>query len=306
MEDLKTKFLEMQGIDNYQRIGVPHSLPIYIGMDTTARYSLFFVTETAPDFITSSKIISVFIGQRQDGNFGITFSLSDRNYLDLFVHFCEDLIEASREIRETGKAADFLCSRYAQWQKAFSRNNNGLLSFAEIKGLVGELFFLQMKMIPLYGEEKALDSWIGPDMADQDFVCDDTWFEVKSTVSGSTTIQISSVEQLDINNSGHLAVVRLDKTSESDSARLTLNNVSRSVCSVLSSELLRQKLKNILLRLGYYEDKEYDRYCFHYNGMSLYRVNSFFPCARKKDFPAAVQNVKYELSLPAVDSFKEE
>ena len=306
MNNLKEIFLSIQGLDSFQRVGSDHPLPIYIGMDGLARYSLFCVTPTAPKDINSSKIISIFVGTRKDGNIGITFSLADRASLDLFVHFCDDIIESSRSIKDTEKAADFLASRYIQWQKAFAKNNGGLLSYQEIKGLVGELCFLRNYMIPTYGEDKAIESWIGPDMADQDFVCDDTWYEVKSTVSGSSSVTISSVEQLDVDTTGHLIVVRLDKTSPGDSSKITINNLFKLVLESLSSTQLKDTLKSTLLRLGYYADALYDSYCFHYNGIEKYKVDSSFPCARKENFAPAVQNMKYDLSLAAIAQYKEE
>lgn len=306
MNSLKEMFLNTQGLDSFQRIGSDHPLPIYVGMDNTAQYSLFCVTPTAPKAIKSSAIISIFVGMRQDGNVGITFSLTERASLDLFVHFCEDIIESSRSIKDILKAADFLANRYAQWQKAFAKNNNGFLSYQEVKGLVGELCFLRNYMIPTYGEDKAIGSWIGPDMADQDFVCDDTWYEVKSTVSGSPSVRISSVEQLDTEMVGHLVVVRLDKTSSGDSSKITINNLSELILESLGSDQLKDQLKTTLLRLGYYADAIYDSYCFHYNGMEKYTVDSSFPCARKDNFAPAVQNMKYDLSLAAIAQYKEE
>lgn len=306
MEKLKQRFLEMHGLDNYQRVDPDHPVPLYLGLDGNARYSLFCITETLPSKgVNSSRIITVFIGKRFDGNYGITFSLADQAFLDHFICFCSDIIRASRSIRDPKKTADFMCSRYVQWQKAFSRNNNGLLSPAEIKGLIGEMCFLQSRMIPQYGEAVALSSWCGPEMSDRDFECGDTWFEVKSTVSGSAAVSISSAEQLDTDRTGHLAVVFLDKTSPADTSALTLNRMYHVLRNSLSSELLAQKLDTILLTFGYYENQVYDSFCFHYSGMSLYRVDPGFPCLRKKDLPIAVQNVKYDLSLAAIQEYKE-
>ncbi len=306
MEKLKQRFLEMQGLDNYQRVDSEHPVPLFIGLDGIARHSLFCITETLPAHApTSSRIITVFVGQRQDGTYGITFSLADQSFLDHFVCFCADLIRASRSIKDPKKTADFMCSRYVQWQKAFSKNNNGLLSPAEIKGLLGEMCFLQSKLIPKYGEAAALASWCGTEMSDRDFECEDTWYEVKATVSGSSAVSISSVEQLDTDRAGHLAVVVLDKTSSKDSSGLTLNKMYHLLRNSLSSELLAQQLDTSLLAFGYYENEAYDRYCFHYNGMSMYRVDATFPCIRKLELPVAAQNVRYDLSLSAIQEYKE-
>lgn len=305
MESLKSRFLNISGNDKYQRVESPHPIPWYIGLDSASRYSLFCITENEPEPVGSTKLINVYIGKRKDSTYGITFSLKEKTALDMFAHFCEDMITYTRGVTKKEKAADYVCSRYIVWQKAFSKNRGDLLSFEQIKGLLGELCFLKMKMIPEYGQEKALNSWSGIEMTDQDFTCDDTWFEVKTTVSGSASVKISSVEQLDVDTAGHLAVLRLDKTSTGDAGRITLNSMCQFVVESFSSPLLKERFMARMLSYGYYADKGYDAFAFKYNGMTLYSVKKDFPCVRKSDLPAAAEHVKYELSLAAIDSYKE-
>ena len=216
------------------------------------------------------------------------------------------MISYSRNVQKTEKAADCICGRYIQWQKAFIRTEGKLLSFEQIKGLIGELCFLKMEMMPKYGSQKAVESWSGIESTDQDFLCDDTWYEVKSTVSGSRTVKISSVEQLDTETEGYLVVVTLDKTSEADTSKLTLNNMVELVIDSIPERVLQEKLLSRLLTYGYYFDKAYDRIGFRYNGMSRYKVDQTFPCLRKNQIPVSVQNAKYELALAAIEAFKED
>ncbi len=305
MEDLKIKFLELKDADKYQRIAGSHPIAWYIGLDGRNRYSLFAITKTQPKNISSTKLMSVFVGERRDGKYGITFSLLEKRNLELFLHFCEDMISYTKHIVKAESAADAICGRYLQWQKAFVKTEGKLLSYEQIKGLIGELCFLKMRMMPLYGAEKAVESWSGIEATDQDFTCDGTWYEVKATVSGSSTVKISSVEQLDVPKTGHLIVVLLDKTSEADTSRLTLNNMVELVIDSIPSVTCRENFSNRLLTYGYYFDKGYDKFGFKLNGMTSYKVNSEFPCLRKINIPASVQNAKYELSLAAIDTFKE-
>lgn len=305
MEDLKNKFLNISGDDKYQRVGMPHPIAWYIGFDGTGRYSLFVITKAQPKALSSTNLINVFIGKRKDEDYGITFSLQENRMLDLFVHFCEDMIDASRNVTQISRVADFVCARYEIWQKAFIKTGGTFLSYEQIKGLLGEMCFLKMKMIPEYGQEKALDSWSGIEQTSQDFICDGAWYEIKSTVSGAISAKISSVEQLDSDREGHLVILRLDKTSDADLSRITLNSMYNLLIETFSSQALKERFIIRLIQYGYYPDKEYDKLAFRYNGMSLYKVGADFPCIRKKDIPIAVGHVKYELSLAAIDSFKE-
>lgn len=306
MERIKDIFLELRETDKYQRIDTGNPVAWYVGLDGNSRYSLFAITETQPKHMSSTRVVNVFVGSRKDEDYGITFSLFEKKNLDIFAHFCEDIVSYTRTLKNKNNSADYISSRYLLWQKAFIKTEGKILSYEEIKGLIGELYFLKMKMIPQYGAEKAVDSWSGIEATDQDFLCDDTWYEVKSTVSGSGTVKISSVEQLDTSSEGYLVVVTLDKTSEADSSRITLNNMVELVVESIPEKVLQDRLMNRLLSYGYYFDKAYDGIGFKYNGMEQYLVNDKFPCLRKSQIPASVQNAKYELSLAAIDSFKED
>ena len=219
MNEFKKIFEETDRAESYQRVESSSLIDWYLGKDNRSKYSLFCIVSSEPKDIRSTQLIDAFVGIRKDGRYGITFSLVDNSLLDLFSHFCEDMVSSSSVIKDVTKAAGYVSGRYHIWQRFFSKTKNGYLSFEEIKGLIGEIIVLKDYMIEKYGEDKALASWSGTEMTDQDFSVDSTWYEVKTTVSGSATVKISSVEQLDSEQAGHLVVVTLDKTSESDSHR---------------------------------------------------------------------------------------
>ena len=156
-----------------------------------------------------------------------------------------------------------------------------------------------------YGVDKAINSWIGPDYADQDFVCDDTWYEVKSTVPGSDSVRISSVEQLDSKIPGHLSVVYLDKTSDTDKKRLSLNALVKEVKNSIPDTMLQLQFESKLIELGYYYHEDYDRINFKLGGVSVYSVGQDFPCIRKDSTPISTVRISYDLLLSHIDEFKE-
>lgn len=304
-EFTKDKFKNLTEADKFQRIDICHPIPWYIGIDSENRYSLFAIIESQPQPVTSSRMMNVFMGTRKDGNYGITFSLREEKNIELFSKFCDDMIEYTRNIESKDSDADYICGRYIQWQNAFIKTGGKVLSFEIIKGLIGELTFLVKHMFEKYGEEKAIDSWMGLAAADQDFSCDETWYEVKTTVSGSLSVKISSIEQLDIDKDGHLVVVYLDKISPTNGDSISLNNLVNYIYGCIQSKISREKFMNKLLLYGYFHDDSYDNVCFKYNGMNMYKVDSKFPCIRKGSLPNAVQKVRYDLVLSAIDDYRE-
>ena len=305
MEDIRSIIYNVKSPDSYQRVDASNIVAWYVGIDGKSRPSLFCITHEKPCHLSPSRLIDVFVGQRKDSKYGITFSLIGEQSKDIFLHFCYDMIEHSRFVTSPERDANIICARYIQWQKALIKNNCNILTFEEIKGLIGELIVLKNYMIPKYGEEVALKGWMGIEQTDQDFTYDDFWFESKTCVSGSASVKISSIEQLDTDRLGYLAVSVLDKTSEADADRLTLNSIVDTVKELLKSKVLKEQFVDRLMDFGYIKDDRYDGICFRHEGTSLYRVDSTFPCIRDSHVPDATINVKYELLLASIESYKE-
>lgn len=292
--------------ESFQRVDNKHTLDLYIGKDLMHRNTLFLISESEPKHIYSSNIINIQIGKRNDESWGLSFILVDNKFEDLFFSFCDDIIESSRSINNKEHGAKFVCERYNSWQNMLSKSNNGLLSEAQIKGLIGELLFLSEILIPLYGEEKAIESWTGPEKTNQDFTNENCWYEVKSTYSGAESIRISSIEQLEVDIEGELCIVYLDKTSYSDCNKITLNIIYNKLVNNIISATCKSKFTGILLNYGYFERLEYDEYNYKFVKFERYFVNQNFPCIRRNMIPKSIVNSKYELSIFAIESFMKE
>ena len=126
----------------------------------------------------------------------------------------------------------------------------GLLSPKEIKGLLGEMYFLKVFLCPQYGAKEAALSWTGPKHLPQDYIIDDTWYEVKTVSSSRAEVGISSVEQLDCVKPGELVVVRADKTSVTNTNAVNLNALYYALLAMLPDDA-KEQFSTMLLRYGY-------------------------------------------------------
>ncbi len=95
--------------------------------------------------------------------------------------------------------------------KKLFRPNNGGMNDNEVMGLIGELLFMQDYMIPHYGVDMALDSWMGPEKTHKDYSTESVWYEIKAISAGKDSVKISSLEQLDGDDEGYLAIYCLEK-----------------------------------------------------------------------------------------------
>lgn len=299
-------FESISGSDVFRRVSPDHMLDLYCGIDSMFRYTLLLISDTEPENLKSSKVINIDLRKRNDDRWTLSFSLVDNVFKDIFVQFCDDIIESSATLGNTASGPKFICSRYNGWQQMLSAARGDLLSKSEIKGIIGEMFFIREYLFPKYGVEAVLRAWMGPKMADQDFVFENTWYEIKATTSDAEHVRISSVEQLDCPTEGTLAVLALDQTSELDGQSVTANSLYRNLLSIIDDDSLRMAFSSLLLRAGFYPRPEYDEYIYRPNGTRLYRVDETFPCLRRANLPNSVANAVYTLTLAAVRSYLKE
>lgn len=308
MTDLKTLFNSILEPDTYKRVDETRSVDLYVGIDEISRWTLLLLCEIRPKQISSSRMIQAKVGQRDDGRWAVSLTLVSDEYREMFALFCGDIIESSRAITNKDKAARFIINRYLEWKEMLANTRDGLLTPVEIKGLLGEMYILDSELMPEYGAEKAALSWTGPRALHQDFIIDDTWYEIKTVSSGKDEVRISSIEQLDCQDSGQLIVVFADKTSKTSQNATNLNLVYTRLLSQLTDEDTVNAFCNMLLRYGYYPRPEYENeeYTFEIKGIRHYEVGGTFPCLRRNSIPAAVTKAEYGISLPAIDAYRKE
>ena len=308
MADIKKILGSIDHMDTYQRVNSTHPLDLYIGIDETARWTLLLISEYPPLKVASSRMILVKSGKRPDNKWSLSFSLIENAYKDMFVLFCEDIIASSESIANKEKATRFVSRRYNEWREMLANARGNLLSPEEIKGLLGEMYFLKEYLSEIYGAEKAAMSWTGPKRLPQDFIIDDIWFEVKTVSSSRSEVQISSIEQLDCENPGELVVIRADKTSTTNAHALNLNILYKALLAQLPDDDSRERFSTMLLRHGYYPRPEYEdeEHTFEIKNVTRYDVTQDFPCLRRIALPESVGEAKYALILATIDSYRKE
>ena len=174
MADIKTIFGAIDHLDTYQRVNSTHLLDLYVGIDDTARWTLLLISEYPPLKVSSPRMILGKSGRRPDKKWSLSFSLVEDGYKDMFVLFCEDIVSSSACIKNKEKATRFVGKRYKEWREMLANARGNLLSPEEVKGLLGEMYFLKEYLFPQYGAEKAALSWTGPKQLPQDYIIDDT------------------------------------------------------------------------------------------------------------------------------------
>ena len=285
--------------DVFQLFDPAHPLSFYIGRDTVGQQLLLLVTKEKPPASKQYKAIQFLTFKRTDGKWSMLFKLSSIELTPVFAIMCDDLIESSRDIENPKQPVAFLMKRFANWQRLLERGHTGLLEPFELRGLMGELIFMERFVIPLLGIEGAVRAWVGPVEADQDFQFGTHAWEVKSIYPDARTVQIASENQLSsASRAIELVAVCLEDRSDLTDEAFTPNDLVRTIRRVLEhdisvSELFEQKLASA----GFVVRPEYESKIFFARAIDRYRVEGKFPRVIRESLTPGISHVAYELAM---------
>ena len=220
-----------------------------------------------------------------------------------YVCLCYDLIEASRPFASRTESLKALFEALKKWYYLLADSKRDILPEREIRGLLGELQYMQKELASGKDENVVINAWKIHKDASRDFVFDDFWCEVKTIESTKDYITISSIDQLDHNSLGQLIVFKLDRTDDIDPAGVTLNAMVEQVRNKLGFQA-ETELNQKLLSRGYSYNEQYDQISFLFHGENRYRVDTSFPCITKASLPAAIIRADYDIRLSMIERWR--
>lgn len=290
--------------NSWKRVGAKHPVDLYYGKDNKGRNSIEFSgVFTINKKIRSSIVIEITHYKNSNGIKSIVFSLLDNNLLRQFSDFLNSMIDAtSKCIKSNQDAYKVVCDVYFIMQKMF-RSNSEILSEAEIKGLIGELLFLRDRLIPEFGETKAISSWSGAEKTRKDFAIDNNWYEIKTINFGKDTVHISSIEQLDSPNEGSLLIYQVEKMAEEYNG-LKLNELVRSILIKIQSINDKDIFVNKLQDYRYFYNPQYDEFVYEVRNLDEYIVDSEFPRIKRDLIHKAICKASFDLTISNLAQFK--
>ena len=302
--------IETPGQDyNVRKIPETKGVPLYWGKDRSGQ--CLFIIELSGDQTDLFKRESVRVrGIKSDLRFvdesnsqRLVISLERHIDQDLFAAMCQTLTVALREVIDSAIALSVALTQIKRWKAFMAGKKKGVLSFEEVRGLFGELIFLEQLMERM-DKEDALNSWEGPDSVQQDFIFGNTAVEVKA-LSGRerNSIRVSSEDQLDsLNDRLFLKVFRLSEMPESEKA-VSLNELVRRIADVFSGHTASELFHDKIATVGYVELLEYDNPKLVVSEEQLYRVDDNFPKLIRSSLPDGVSRVRYDIALEKIRKF---
>jgi len=290
----------------FLRINTEHPLEWYIGFLPIGRRTLLLISDADPGSLDSSRSMAVRRGRREvDNRWTLTFELQREEQLNVFVTFCSDIIECSRSAHDSSEAVAVVVKRYKQWNRLLEYQREGLMDESSRKGLIGELLFLGRRLDGITSTLQCVKGWVGPDGADQDFVYDGRWYEVKAVGMSSSAVTITSLEQLDCADTGELFIFRIDPCPPERIGSFSLNDIVQTVLVKCSddpdaSALLEAKLN----KYGYIALPNYDEQKYHESGFQRFFVDGSFPRITRAMLPPQIEKTRYTLSIAAIGKWE--
>jgi hypothetical protein len=290
----------------FQRVDEEHPLDFYLGLDVSGERVLLLVTDDDADIPTPTQAIEVFCRHRQDGRWALMFRLVRPELGRIFSHLCEDLVEFGRNMSKESRPAKAVIKRFSRWQRLLERGHDGLLDESGIRGLIGELLYLSHFALPAYGQVPALEGWVGPLDAEQDFRYPGSVVEVKSLRPSTSRVKISSAEQLeDPGCPLQLVTLTLNPSQRGDNDSFCLPDIIAGLRNRFEDDPLASSLfEERLLSAGYMEHEAYQGYVYQAGGFRHFSVREGFPRIVRSGLPAGIGSVVYELDLGACQMYE--
>lgn len=298
--------LQNEFFGKQKKIIVDSSLKVYYGITTENYLRISFMSTIEPTRIDSTKELRVAQGQESDDVYWTCFDLLNPSGQKVFFAFCNDLVDSITGQFDEKMALLELKNRYHSWKSMF--RNRRKMSSETNQGLFGELYFMKQYMFDKYDINKVVDSWSGPNGLNKDFSIDNEWYEVKTTLSNSQTIKISSISQLSSTTPGNLVVIKVEKMSESfDNGYSNIYDLFKSIMYKIRDNETKEKFIEKLLQYGFDVDENSNTEKYKFVDLSIYNVDNNFPRLLERDIKyQEIGKVTYELILPTLEKFKKE
>jgi len=295
---------------NVRRIPVEGKIPVYWGKDAHGHCLVIIDLEGDHQNELSKANMNIQgihldLRQRQDVQAQtLVITLVSHINLDLFHALCTPLVRSLGNTSDARTALTIALNQLKRWQRFLAGEKPRILSNTEVRGLFAELYFLRLLYKNKLSHSDALEAWIGPDGGSQDFVFEDTAWEIKTlTNKEPSTVQITSEKQLESPADRlFLTVGRIIESAELPYA-MSLNQIAQMVEDDLSSQSVLEEYQVKLETVGYAELPHYDHPLFQIYETYTYQISEEFPRIIASELPTGLENVRYTLDLDSIGTF---
>ena len=219
---------------------------------------------------------------------------------DIFAAICENIASTIQTVSSEKDAVILVVNQMRKWQELFSKKITKSLSAQEQQGLFGELSFLQKLICSLRDKTRLVESWVGPNMAPQDFQSEYWAVEVKTTtVNKFPNVSINGELQLDETLFEKLYLYNLVVEIVPIDGKNLPELINEIRDGLSQSPKALNLFENKLIYYGYFDIdvNAYKERRYQIRKEKYYLVQGEFPRIKKDDLLLGVSDVKYLITL---------
>lgn len=219
---------------------------------------------------------------------------------DIFAAICENIANTVQSATSEREAVKLVISQMRKWQDLFSKKAKNTLSIQEQQGLFGELSFLQKILRSSMSTVCAIRSWVGPNMAPQDFQGELWSVEVKTIAANKfPSVSINGELQLDETSIEKLYLYNLVVDIVPDDGKNLPELISELRDDLSRDTNALNLFENKLIYYGYFDIdvNAYKERRYQIRKENYYLVLGEFPRIKKDDLLLGVSDVRYTITL---------
>ena len=237
----------------------------------------------------------------------VIIRLTDGEQRGVFHRFCIDVVEATRVAKSADEAIERFLARTWRWHRLLRSGQDGRLSEDEQKGLLGELSVIERCLLDVIEARDAVEGWTGPLGMPKDFEFGLVGIEAKAHSPQSAEVRISSVDQLDSAGESRLFLVVIEVGGAFDSTTaVTVTDfamrVRDRIAALDTSAVIA--FDERLAATGFDWEDDYSDKHWSIGDEVLYEVVDGFPRLTPSMVPAAVDDVRYTISMAGCEGFR--
>ncbi|MDE0210954.1 MAG: PD-(D/E)XK motif protein, partial [Boseongicola sp.] len=237
----------------------------------------------------------------------VIIRLTDGEQREVFHRFCVDVVEATRVAKSADEAVERFLARTWRWHRLLRSGQDGRLSEEEQKGLVGELRVIERYLLDVIDTHDAVVGWTGPLGAPKDFDIGLVGIEAKARSPQRAEVRISSVDQLDSAGMSRLflSVIEVGASFDDSATAVTITDLATRVRSRIAALDMSAAIAfdERLAATGFDWEDDYSDRRWSIGDEVLYEVTDGFPRLTPAMVPAAVDDVRYTISMAGCADF---
>lgn len=295
----------MGDVNQFKLISTVRAVQVFKGIDLDGNSSLVIIFNHKPELeLKTAKMRSKIVEKKEEFRLFVSLQDDDEVLSDVFDIFVTDIVDHLEKAKDEAEVVERVGQRFNYWSELFKKIQKNRLDEKWIRGIWGELYFLDKFLIPKAGTEEAVKSWVGPEKTNQDFITNDKIFEIKTCLQNANTVKISNNNQL--SRKMYLTVLTVAKSSEMDKESLNLYDLIEEISKQLTNATLLQIFQEKLLHLELFpigNAKIYDAFAYKFENIEHHYVSDEFPFIDDQQVPSAVLKYSYELILSEIEKF---